>query len=142
MNEKTLLLFKNTPTSKHNKLSLRSFRLIHSDTNETAAMLAGLLDIKDIYVDEKLKLLVASASPEKIALANRLIAIKRHSDPMVLLNWKYWKFPAPIKKQPAFNIQRIFNINVAGNSGDGITLERLRSLGKKQFILSPVQVRN
>ena len=138
MNEKTLLLFKNTPTSKHNKLSLRSFRLIHSDTNETAAMLAGLLDIKDIYVDEKLKLLVASASPEKIALANRLIAIKDIPDPMVLLELEVLEISRTDKETTGFQHPKNFNINVAGNSGDGITLERLRSLGKKQFILSPV----
>ena len=59
---------------------------------------------------------------------------------MVLLELEVLEISRTDKETTGFQHPKNFNINVAGNSGDGITLERLRSLEKNNSSYRPFQV--
>jgi general secretion pathway protein D len=76
LNENTILIYPNTPqkTRDYKDLVVRSFYLANADAKQTATMVRQLVKTRDLYVDEKLNLLVMRDTPEAIAVAEKLIA--------------------------------------------------------------------
>jgi len=76
LNENTILIYPNTPqkTRDYKDLVVRSFYLANADAKATATMVRQLVKTRDLYVDEKLNLLVMRDTAEAIAVAEKLIA--------------------------------------------------------------------
>jgi general secretion pathway protein D len=87
LNPRTILIYPNTPDKlkDYQELVVKGFYLANADVKQTQAMIKGLLKAKDVYVDEKLNLLVMRDTPEAIRLAEKLIAMQDLNDPEVML---------------------------------------------------------
>ena len=87
VSENTLFLFPNTPAKvrEHQELVVKSFYLANADVKQTAAMIRALLKTRDMFVDEKLNLLVIKDTPEVVRLAERLVAAQDLAEPEVVL---------------------------------------------------------
>jgi general secretion pathway protein D len=87
LNETTLLVYPNTPakTRDYKDLVVKSFYLANADVKQTANMIKALVKTKDMYVDEKLNLLVIRDTPEAVRLAERLVANQDLAEPEVML---------------------------------------------------------
>jgi general secretion pathway protein D len=87
LNPTTILVYPNTPDKlkDYQELVVKGFYLANADVKQTQAMIKGLLKAKDIYVDEKLNLLVMRDTPEAIRLAEKLIAMQDLNEPEVML---------------------------------------------------------
>ena len=87
LNETTLLIYPNTPNKArdYKELVVKSFYLANADVKHTANMIKSLVKTKDIYVDEKLNLLVIRDTPEAIRIAERLVANQDLAEPEVML---------------------------------------------------------
>ena len=88
LNENSVLVFPSTPAKQreYQDLAVRSFYLTNADAKQTQAMLKAVLKAKDIYIDEKLNLLVLRDTPEAIRVAERLVAVQDLAEPEVVLD--------------------------------------------------------
>ena len=87
LNENTILIYPNTPAKSrdYKDLVVRSFYLSNADAKQTAQMVRQLVKTRDLFVDEKLNLLVMRDTPEAIAVAEKLISNQDKSEPEVML---------------------------------------------------------
>ncbi|HET7669381.1 MAG TPA: secretin N-terminal domain-containing protein, partial [Burkholderiales bacterium] len=87
LNENSVLIYPNTPNKArdYKDLVVRSFYLTNADVKTTATMVRQLVKTRDLYVDEKLNLLVMRDTPEAIRMAEKLIASQDKAEPEVML---------------------------------------------------------
>lgn len=87
LSENSLLIYPNTPAKvkDYQELVMRSFYLANADAKQTLSMIKTLVKTKDIYVDEKLNMLVMRDTPEVIRVVEKLIAMQDMPEPEVTL---------------------------------------------------------
>jgi general secretion pathway protein D len=87
VNETTVLVFPNTPQKlrEYQELIVKSFYVANADVRQTANMIRTMLKTRDIFVDEKVGLLVIKDTPNAVRLAERLIAAQDLAEPEVML---------------------------------------------------------
>jgi general secretion pathway protein D len=87
LNENTLLIYPNTlaKNKDYQELIIRSFYLSNADVKQTANMIKALVKTKDLFVDEKLNMLVVRDTQEAMRLVEKLIALQDLAEPEVSL---------------------------------------------------------
>jgi general secretion pathway protein D len=87
LNENTVFLFPNTPQKlrEYQELVVKGFYIANADVKQTANMIRTLVKTRDIFIDEKINLLVIKDTPAAIRLAERLIAAQDLAEPEVML---------------------------------------------------------
>jgi general secretion pathway protein D len=88
VNANTLLIYPDQPQKQkvYQELMVKSFYLGNADAKSTMAMLRTLVKAKDLYVDERLNLLVMRDTPEAIRLAEKIVAVQDLAEPEVMLD--------------------------------------------------------
>ncbi|HEY8069139.1 MAG TPA: secretin N-terminal domain-containing protein [Burkholderiales bacterium] len=86
-NETTAIIFPNTQQKlrEYQDLVVKSFYVSNADARQTANMLRTILKTRDVFVDEKLNLLVLKDTPNNIRYAERLVAAQDVAEPEVML---------------------------------------------------------
>ncbi len=87
VNETTVFVYPNTPQKQreYQELVVKGFYLANADVKQTANMIRTLVKTRDIFIDEKINLLVIKDTPNAIRLAERLIAAQDLAEPEVML---------------------------------------------------------
>jgi len=87
LNANSVLIYPNTDgkSREYQDLVVRAFYLATAEAKQTASMLKTVLKIKDVYVDDKLNMLVLREPPDTIALAEKLISLQDLDQPEVML---------------------------------------------------------
>jgi general secretion pathway protein D len=87
LNPNTVLIYPNSPAKAqaYRELTVKSFYLANADVKQTAQMVRSLVKTRDIFVDEKLNLLVVRDTPEAIRMVEKLIASHDLGDAEVML---------------------------------------------------------
>ncbi len=87
LNPNTVLIYPNTPakTQAYRQLTVKSFYLANADAKQTANMLRSLVKTRDLYVDEKLNMIVIRDTPEAVRMAEKLIANQDLGEAEVML---------------------------------------------------------
>ena len=87
LNPNTVLIYPNTPakTQAYRELTVKSFYLANADVKQTANMVRSLVKTRDLFVDEKLNLLVIRDTPEAVRMAEKLIANQDLGEAEVML---------------------------------------------------------
>lgn len=87
LNSNTLFIYPATAQKLKDfrELQVRNFYLTNANAKDVATMLKGLVKAKDIYVDEKLNLIVMRDTPDVIHVAERVIAAQDIAEPEVML---------------------------------------------------------
>jgi general secretion pathway protein D len=87
LNENTVLVYPNL-TNKvrdYQELIVRSFYLGNADVKQTLNLVKTVVKTRDVFIDERLNLLVMRDTPEAIGIAEKLIAAQDLADPEVIL---------------------------------------------------------
>src|SRR6266513_26979 len=87
LNENTVFVFPNTPQKlrEYQELVVKGFYIANADVKQTANMIRTLVKTRDVFIDEKINLLVIKDTPAAIRLAERLIAAQDLAEPEVML---------------------------------------------------------
>ena len=87
LNDNTLIIFPNTAAKKreYQELLVRAFYLTNADAKQVVNLIRTMVKTRDLYVDEKLNLIVMKDTPEAIRLAEQLIATSDIAEPEVML---------------------------------------------------------
>lgn len=88
LNENTLMIYPDTPAKARDHVDLvtRSFFLTNADVKQAQAMIRALVKTRDIFVDEKLNLVMIKDTPDAVRLAERLIESLDIAEPEVMLD--------------------------------------------------------
>jgi general secretion pathway protein D len=87
LSENTVFVYPNTPQKlrEYQELVVKGFYLANADVKQTANLIRTMVKTRDIFVDEKINLLVIKDTPAAIRLAERLIAAQDLAEPEVML---------------------------------------------------------
>ena len=87
LNPNTVLIYPNTPqkAQAYKELVVKSFYLGNADVRQTANMVRSLVKTRDLFVDEKLNMLVIRDTPEAVRTVEKLIASHDLAEPEVML---------------------------------------------------------
>jgi len=88
LNENSVLIYPNTPAKAkdYQELVTRSFFLANADVKQAQAMVRTLVKTKDLFVDDKLNLLVMKDTPAAVRLAEQLLESLDMAEPEVMLD--------------------------------------------------------
>ncbi|MBK9326522.1 MAG: type II secretion system protein D [Thiobacillaceae bacterium] len=87
LNKNTVLVYPNIPAKQreYQDLVVKSFFLANADAKTTLNMVKSLAKTRDVFVDEKLNLLVVRDTPDAVRMIERLIAVQDRPEPEVML---------------------------------------------------------
>ena len=87
LNDNSVLIYPNTPAKAkdYQELVVRAFYLANADVKQTLNMIKTLVKTRDVFVDEKLNMLVMKDTPDAIRLAEKLIVAQDRAEPEVML---------------------------------------------------------
>jgi general secretion pathway protein D len=87
LNDNTVLVYPNTAAKQqgYRELTVRSFYLANADVKQTANMIRQLVKTRDLFIDEKLNLLVIRDTPDAVRMAEKLIANQDLGEAEVML---------------------------------------------------------
>ena len=88
LNDNSVLIYPNTPQKQreHQELVTRSFYLNNGDVKQAQALVRMMTKTRDLFIDERLNMLVARDTPEVIAMIEQLIAGLDLPEPEVMLD--------------------------------------------------------
>lgn len=87
LNENSVLIYPNTPAKQkdYQELEVRSFYLSNTDVKQALNLVKTVAKSRDVFIDEKLNLLVVRDTPESIRLVERLLDRLDLAEPEVML---------------------------------------------------------
>ncbi len=87
LNDNTVLVYPNLPIKArdYQELMVKSFYLANADVKQTLNLIKTVVKTRDIFIDERLNLLVMRDTPDAIRLAEKLIAAQDLAEPEVML---------------------------------------------------------
>jgi general secretion pathway protein D len=87
LSDNTVFVYPNTPQKlrEYQELVVKGFYVSNADVKQTANMIRTLVKTRDIFIDEKINLLVIKDTAPAIRLAERLIAAQDLAEPEVML---------------------------------------------------------
>ena len=137
LNETTALIYPNTPQKlrEYQDLVVKSFYIANADVRQTANLIRTILKTRDIFIDEKLNLLVMKDTPNAVRLAEKLIAAQDIAEPEVMLEVEVLEISynrlmeLGVRFPGALGVSLVGGAAAAGASGTPgvLTLPELRS---------------
>ncbi len=87
LNDNSVLIYPNTPAKQkdYRDLVVRSFYLANADVKQASAMVKAMMKTQDVFIDEKLNLMVVKDTPEVVRLADQLVRTLDLAEPEVML---------------------------------------------------------
>lgn len=145
LNDNTLILYPNTPAKQreYQELVVRSFYLANADVKQTAAMLRALVKTRDLFVDEKLNLVIMRDTPDAVRLAEQLVATLDLGDPEVMLELEVLEVASSVVQNIGLRYPDQIVGRLPGSGGLGNDdLVPLRSSGLRAYTTNPLLILN
>lgn len=136
LSENSALVFPNTtPKIKdYQDLMIRSFYLTNTTAKEVSIMLKTMLKTKDIYIDERLNMLVMRDTPEIVNIAEKLVQANDMADPEVMLDIEVLE----VSRTRLQELGIIYPNQLAViGANTGLTLEALRNVTSANIGVRP-----
>jgi len=131
LSENTVLIYPNTPAKQreYQDLVMKTFFLENANVKQILNMLRTMLKIKDLYIDEKLNLLVMRDTPDTVRLAERLIAAQDVAEPEVVLEMAVIEISRTRLTELGIKFPNQATFTVIDPTVAPLTLEDLRNVG-------------
>jgi len=144
LNDNTLIVYPNTQAKQreYQELVMRSFYLANADAKQTAAMLRALVKTRDLFVDERLNLVIMRDTPEAVRLAEQLVATQDLSEPEVMLELEVLEVASSVVKNIGMRYPEQIVGVLPGTSGDVSGLVPLSSNGLRAYTANPLLILN
>jgi len=139
LNDNTVFVFPNTPQKlrEYQELVVKGFYLANADVKQTANMIRTLVKTRDIFIDEKISLLVIKDTPAAIRLAERLIAAQDLAEPEVMLEVEVLEVSTSRLQQLGIRFPDSLAVSVQGAAGipGSVTLREWRNRNSDMVLL-------
>ena len=139
LNDNTVFVFPNTPQKlrEYQELVVKGFYLANADVKQTANMIRTMVKTRDIFIDEKIGLLVIKDTPAAIRLAERLIAAQDLAEPEVMLAVEVLEVSSSRLQQLGIRFPDSLAVSVQGAAGVPglVTLSEWKSRSSDMVLL-------
>jgi general secretion pathway protein D len=153
LNDNSVLIFPNTPAKQkdYQDLVVRSFYLTNADAKQTAAMIRALVKTRDLFIDDKLNLVVMKDTREAVRLAEQLVATQDLGEPEVMLELEVLEVASSRLKEVGIRYPDQINFGILGNvtggtdNGGTSNIPDLIELKPRQweyFVANPAMILN
>lgn len=113
---------------EYQDLVVKGFYLTSADVKQAQAMLKTLIKVRDIFIDEKLNLLIIRDTPEAVRLAEKLIALHDLGEREVMLELEVLEVRRSRLLDLGIQFPDQLVLKPIPSSGDTVTLSDLRNL--------------
>ena len=130
INEGTVLVYPNTPAKQreYQELVVKVFYVGNADSKQTANMLRLMLKMRDVFVDDKVGMVVIKDTPAMVRLAERLISAQDLADPEVMLEVEVLEVGTNRLVELGLRFPDSLAVGLVGAGGPGsLTLQEWRS---------------
>lgn len=119
LNHNTLLIYPSTPSKikDYQELVTKSFYLHHADVKAAASMIKGMVKTRDVFFDEKLKLLIMRDTPDAIRMAEKLIAAQDIAESEVMLEVEVLEVASNALTELGIRYPDQVSVSVVGGAG-------------------------
>ena len=143
INENTLVIYPRTPqkTKEYEELMVKTFYLANADPKQTANMLKTILKVRDIFVDDRLNMVIMRDNLDIIRQAEKLIAAQDLPEPEVMLDVTVIE----VKRGRILDmgIQPPTQLGVLNPTASAsLTLDALRRLNRDSIVAGPLPSAN
>ena len=134
LNDTTLLIFPNTAAkqAEHQDLVVKSFFLANANAKQVMEMLKTVIKAKNLYVDEKLNMLLMRDSPVAIRLAERLVALQDVPDAEVMLEVEVLEVQRSKLQELGVKFPDQLTLAPLASSGTTLTLKDLQNINSSR----------
>lgn len=121
LNDNSILIFPNTPAKQkdYQDLVVRSFYLTNADAKQTAAMIRALVKTRDLFIDDKLNLVVMKDTRDAVRLAEQLVATQDLGEPEVMLELEVLEVASSKLKEVGVRYPDAVNLGLFGTGTTG-----------------------
>lgn len=144
LNENSLLIYPATQAKQreYQDLVTRSFYLANADPKQTAAMIRALVKTRDLFVDEKLNLIIMRDTPDAVRLAEQLVATQDLGEPEVMLELEVLEVASSVAQELGLRFPEQVSFMLPDASGFVPNLVELSSRGLRAMVANPVLLLN
>ncbi|OAJ71882.1 hypothetical protein A7976_10545 [Methylobacillus sp. MM3] len=137
INEDTVVIYPNTPLKarEYQELVMRTFYLANADVKQTAVLLKTMLQVKDIFTDEKINLVVIRDTPDVIRMAEQLVLAQDIADPEVVLDVEILEINR--NKATELGIKYPNQLSVLSGDEAVLTMNTLKNLSSSEIGVTP-----
>lgn len=137
INDDTVVIYPNTPLKarEYQELVIRTFYLANADVKQTAGLLKSMLQVKDIFTDEKINLVVIRDTPDVIRMAEQLVLAQDIADPEVVLDVEILEINR--NKATELGIKYPNQLSVLSGEEAVLTMNTLKNLSSSEIGVTP-----
>lgn len=134
LSENTILVYPNTSAKlkDYQELIIRNFYLTNASAKQVSAMLKTMLKTKDIFVDERLNMIVMRDTPEAVRIAEKLVLANDMADPEVMLDIEVLE----VSRSRLQELGILYPSQIGVVSSSTLTLEALKRLKSENYSVS------
>ncbi|MBC8007799.1 MAG: general secretion pathway protein GspD [Prolixibacteraceae bacterium] len=129
LSDNTILVYPNLPNKQKDYLELmvKSFYLTNADVKQTLNLVKTVVKTRDVFIDEKLNLLIMRDTPDAIRLAEKLIAAQDLAEPEVMLDVEVLEISRNRLTELGIRYPTQVAVGLQGAAGPGsVTLEETK----------------
>jgi general secretion pathway protein D len=129
LSDNTVLIYPSTAAKQreYQDLVMKTFYLENADVRQTLSLVKTMLKTKDVFIDEKLNLLVMRDTPEVVRIAEKLIAAHDRAEPEVVLELEVFEVSRTRLIELGINWPSQVTFGVIDPTGGALTLSDLRN---------------
>ena len=129
LSDNTVLIYPSTAAKQreYQDLVMKTFYLENADVRQTLSLVKTMLKTKDVFIDEKLNLLVMRDTPEVVRIAEKLIAAHDRAEPEVVLELEVFEVSRSRLLELGINWPDQITFGVIDPTGGTLTLADLRN---------------
>ena len=128
LNENSVLVYPNSKKSEYEELMVKTFYLTNVEPKKAEELIKTVVKTKDIFIDEKLNILVMRDTYDSIRSAEKLINAYDIGDPEVLLEVEVLEISNTLASELGLRWPNQLSVGVAGAAGGGqLTLNEAKN---------------
>lgn len=131
----TVLIYPNTAAKnrEYQDLVVKAFYLENCDVKQAMSMVKSLLKARDIFLDEKLNLMVMRDTPDAIRLAEKMVAMLDLAEPEVMLELEVLEVNRTRLLDLGIQYPQQTTLSLLPNAGAALTLNSLRGINSSRI---------
>lgn len=144
LNDNSILIYPATQAKQreYQELVTRSFYLSNADPKQTAAMIRALVKTRDLFVDEKLNLIIMRDTADAVRLAEQLVATQDLGEPEVMLELEVLEVASSLAQELGLRYPEQVGFYLPDASGAIPALVELSSRNLQAMVANPVLLLN
>lgn len=143
LNDNTLLIYPATPVKlkEYQDLVVKSFFLGNTEAKQMVNLVRSMTKTRDVYIDEKLNLMIVRDTPEAVRLVEKLVAVADRPEPEVMLEVEIMEVKRTRLQELGVQWPSKFTVLTPGLA-DPLTLDTLQNITSADIGVSPNPVLN